>query len=81
MAKRFHAPQGLQELRRNLVKRDFGVEIENRFEVRDGQALAGIGIEMGSQIGQPPGRQGETDSMGVSAIAREKIATRFNRIQ
>ena len=64
-----------------MIEREFGIEIEDRFEVGQGQARARICIEMGAQFRQIRGGHGEADGVRVSAEAGEQRGARFQRVQ
>ena len=80
-------PEGLQALHDlkefgiYLCKREFGIEIKPGLEVSQGQARAGISIEMGSQLRHTRGRQREADGVRVSTEASEQSGAGFECVQ
>src|ERR1700674_178844 len=79
-AEGFESPQGLKQIVRDLIEWEFGIEIEDGFEVHKRQTRAGVPIKMCAQFWYVRSRHGETDGVRVSAKTGEQWGARFERV-
>ena len=65
----------------DTFQREYGVELQLRFEVGKGQAGSGVGVEVRGQLLYVGGGQRESHGMGMSPVTREDATAGFQRVK